>query len=41
MFNFWTNFGLTDAKYLIKVIFDIKIGISILEILNGPNFNKF
>ena len=29
------------SKYLIKIIFDIKTKISIFEILNVPNFNKF
>ena len=29
------------GKYFIKFIFDIKIQIDILEILNVTNFNKF
>ena len=29
------------GKYFIKIIFDIKIEISIFEISNVPNFNKF
>ena len=41
VFNFGTNLGLTDGKYLIKNIFDIKIEIGTLEILHVPNFNKF
>ena len=39
--KFWTNLGLTGAKYLIKINFDIKIEISIFEISIQPNFNKF
>ena len=38
-FNFGSNFG-TGSKYLIKIIFDIKIEIGIPEILGVPNFNK-
>ena len=37
---FGTNFGLTDGKYLIKIILDIKIEIEIFEISNVLNFNK-
>ena len=33
--------GLTGGKHFIKIIFDIKIEISILEILDVPNFDKF
>ena len=33
--------GLTGGKYLKEIIFHIKIGIVIFEILNVPNFNKF
>ena len=33
--------GLIGRKYLIKIIFDIKIEIDIFEISNVPNFNKF
>ena len=40
-FNFRTNFGLAGGKYLMKIIFDIKIVIGIFEISNVPNFNKF
>ena len=40
-FKFWTNLGLADAKYLIKINFDIKIKISIFEISIQPSFNKF
>ena len=40
-FNFETNIGLTCGKYLIKIIFNIKIEIGIFEISNVPNFNKF
>ena len=36
-----TNLGLTGGKYLIKIVFGIKIENSILEISNVPNFNKF
>ena len=32
--------GLTDDKFLIKIIFDIEIEIVIFEISNAPNFNK-
>ena len=32
--------GLTGGKYFIKIIFDIKTDISILEILDVPNFDK-
>ena len=41
MLKFVTNLGLTGGKYLIKIICDLKIDIGILEISNGPNFNKF
>ena len=34
------NLGLTGGKYLIKIIFDIKIEIGIFKISNVPNFNK-
>ena len=40
-FQFWDQFGLTGSKYLIKVIFDIKIKIGMFEISKVPNFNKF
>ena len=40
MCNFGTNLGLTSRKYLIKIIFNIKIEISIPKILYVPNFNK-
>ena len=33
--------GITVGKYLIKIIFDIKIEIGIFDISNVPNFNKF
>ena len=36
MFNFGTNLG---GKYFIKLIFDIKIEIGILIILDVPSFN--
>ena len=39
--NFGTNLGLADGKYLIKIIFDIKIEIDIFEILYVSNFDKF
>ena len=32
--------GLTGDKHLLKIIFDIKIGIDIFEILDVPNFDK-
>ena len=32
--------GGTGAKYLIKIVFEIKIEIIIVEISNKPNFNK-
>ena len=32
---------LTGGKYFIKIIFDIKIEIGILETLDVPNFDKF
>ena len=38
---FRTNLGLTGGKYFTKIIFDIKIEIGILEILDVPNFDKF
>ena len=41
IFSFGTNYGLTDGKYFIKIIFDIKIELDIFEILIRPNFNKF
>ena len=41
IFDFGTNLGLTGDKYLIKIIFDIKIEIGIFEIPNVPNFNNF
>ena len=39
--NFGTDLDLTGSEYLTKIIFDIKINISIFEISNVPNFNKF
>ena len=41
MFNFETNLGVTGGKYFIKLIFDIKIEISILKILDVPSFDNF
>ena len=41
IFNFGTILGLAGGKYFIKIIFDIKIKIGILEILDVPNFDKF
>ena len=41
IFNFETNLGLTGGKYLTKIIFNIKIEIGMLEILDVPTFNKF
>ena len=40
-FNFGTNLCLTGGKYLIKIIFDIKLEIDIFDISNVPNFKKF
>ena len=40
IFSFGTNLGLTDSKCLIKIIFDIKIKIGALEILDVLKFNK-
>ena len=31
----------TGGRYLIKIAFDVKIKISIFEISNVPNFDKF
>ena len=41
IFNFGAKLGLTGDKYFIKIIFDIKIEIGMLEILDVANFNKF
>ena len=41
IFSFATNLGLAGDKYLIKIIFDIKIDARIFEISNVPNFIKF
>ena len=41
IFNFGTDLGPTGGTYFIKLIFDINIEFGILEILDGPNFNKF
>ena len=40
IFNFGNNLGRNGGKYLIKVVFDIKIEIALFEISNIPNFNK-
>ena len=40
-FNFGTNLGLKGRKCLIKIVFDIKVEIGILEISNVSNFSKF
>ena len=40
-FKFWANLDLTGSKYLINIIFDIKIEIGIFEISNVPNFDIF
>ena len=40
-FQFWDQLGLTGSKYFRKIIFDIKIEINILEILDMANFDKF
>ena len=39
-FNFAINLEPTGGKYLIEIIFDIKIEIGVFEISNVPNFNK-
>ena len=41
MLNFETNLGVTGGKYFIKLIFDMKIEISILKILHVPSFDNF
>ena len=40
IFHFGTNLGLAIGKYVMKIIFDIKIEIMIFEISKVPNFNK-
>ena len=40
-FNFRTNLGQTDGKCFLKIIFDIKIEIGILKIVDVPDFDKF
>ena len=40
IFNLGTNLRLASGKYLIKIIFDIKIKIGIFDISNVPNLNK-
>ena len=40
-FNFVTILGLTAGKYFIKIMFDIKVEIGILEVLDVLNFDKF
>ena len=40
-FDFVINLGRAGGKYLIKIIFDIKIEIGVLEISHVPNCNKF
>ena len=40
-FNFGNSLSLRGGKYLIKIIFDMKIDISIFEKSCVPNFNKF
>ena len=37
----WDQFRHKDGKYLIKIIFDIKIEIGVFQIPNMSNFNKF
>ena len=41
IFNFGTSMILRAGKYLIKIIFDIKIEMGIFEISNVLNFNNF
>ena len=40
-FKFGTNLSRTGGKYFLKIIFDIKIEIAVLEILDWPDFDKF
>ena len=40
-FNFGTNLSPAGGKYLIKIIFDMKIEIEIFEISLQPNFDNF
>ena len=40
-FNSRTNLGLTDGKYFMKLIFDVKIKTGIFQISIRLNFNKF
>ena len=40
-FNLGVSLSIATGKYFIKNIFDIKVEIGILKILNMPNFNKF
>ena len=39
-FKFWTNLDLTGGKYLMKIIFDIKIKIGRFEISIQSNLKK-
>ena len=41
IFNSEINLSLKGRKYLINIIFDIKIEIGIFEISNVPSFNEF
>ena len=39
--HFGTNLGLTGGKYMMKIIFDIKIGVGIFDMSNVSNFKTF
>ena len=41
IFNLGTTLGLTSSKYFLEIIFDIKMEIGILEILDVLDFDKF
>ena len=40
-FQFWNQFGPKGGKYLIKIIFDIKIGTGVFQTPNVQNLSKF
>ena len=40
-FNFATNLGRPSGKYLMEIIFDIKIEVGIFEISNEPILSVF
>ena len=39
--HFGTNLDLTGGKYMMKIIFDIKIEVGIFDISNVSNFKTF